>query len=163
MAALTIGETLTIRQAVASATAVEARLGGPSATTQALALDSGLTWAANIDTADLLPGEYALQLWATFEDGTIRIVSSEPLTLRSPLTVGDIRSNARKALDAIEAMLAGQANEGVRRYRINNRELERYTVDELLRLRSHFAAEVQKENRRNKGMTGLGPRIAVRF
>lgn len=162
MASLTVGETLKIEQAVASATAVEARLGGPAAGTHPMAAD-GDVWRVNIPTADLLAGEYIVQVWATLEDGTVGIVSTEPLTLRPALAVGDMRSKARQALDAIEAMLAGQANEGVRRYRINNRELERYTVDELLKLRSHFAAEVQKENRRNKGMTGLGPRIAVRL
>lgn len=163
MAALTIGETLTIRQTVADATAVEARLGGPTTSTQALALESGDTWSANIATASFQPGEYVVQVWATLSDGRIGIVSTEPLTVRAPLATGDMRTDAKRALDAINAMLAGQANEGVRRYRINNRELERYTVDELLKLRSHFAAEVQKENRRNKGLHGLGPRIAVRF
>jgi hypothetical protein len=162
MAHLTVGETLTIRQTVANATAVEARLGGPAASTHAMTLD-GSEWAVNIATSTFQPGNYVVQVWATMDDSTVRVVSTESLTLRPALAAGDIRSKARQALDAIDAMLAGQANEGVRRYRINNRELERYTVDELLKLRSHFAAEVQKENRRNKGMTGLGPRIAVRL
>jgi hypothetical protein len=72
-----------------------------------------------------------------------------------------MRSQARIALDNINAMLSGQAKEGVRRYRINNRELERYTVAELLQLKSHFAADVLKEERRAKGLNSLGPRIAV--
>lgn len=162
MAKLTIGETLTIRQTVADAASAEVRLGGPAASTHAMTR-TGDEFVVNIATSAFLPGNYVVQVWATMTDATVRVVSTEPLTMSPALAIGDLRTQARQALDAINSMLAGQANEGVRRYRINNRELERYTVDELLKLRSHFAAEVQKENRRNKGMNGLGPRIAVRF
>ena len=162
MAKLTIGETLTIQQTVADAASAEVRLGGPAASTHAMTR-TGDEWVANIATSAFLPGNYVVQVWATMTDATVRVVSTEPLIMSPASAIGDLRTQARQALDAINFMLAGQANEGVRRYRINNRELERYTVDELLKLRSHFAAEVQKENRRNKGMNGLGPRIAVRF
>ena len=162
MATLTKGETLTIEKTIADATAAEVRLGGAATGTHAMTAD-GSCWSVNIDTADLEPGDYAAQIWATFADDVTRIVGTDRFTLAKPLGVGDMRSAARKALEMIDAMLAGQAKEGVRRYRINNRELERYSVAELLQLRSHFAAEVQKENRRDQGLTGLGPRIAVRF
>lgn len=162
MAQLTQGETLTIEKTVAGASAVEVRLGGASTGTHAMTAD-GSCWSVNIDTAEMEPGEYVAQVWATLTGGVQRIVSTETFRLLGALKAGDMRTDARKALDMIDTMLSGQAKEGVRRYRINNRELERYSVDELLKLRSHFAAEVQKENRRNKGMTGLGPRIAVRF
>jgi hypothetical protein len=162
MAQLTQGETLTIQQTVTDATAVEVRLGGASTGTHSMAA-VGSCWSVNIDTAAMEPGKYVAQVWATYAGAVKRIVSTEEFTLAAALKAGDMRTDARKALDMIEAMLSGQAKEGVRRYRINNRELERYSVAELLQLRSHYVAEVQKENRRNKGMTGLGPRIAVRF
>ena len=162
MAHLTVGETLTIRQTVADAASAEVRLGGPAASTHAMTQD-GSDWVVSISTSAFQPGNYVVQVWATMNDATVRVVLTEPLTMSPALAIGDLRTQARQALDAINSMLAGQANEAVRRYRINNRELERYTIEELLKLRSHFAAEVQKENRRNKGMTGLGPRIAVRF
>ena len=162
MATLTKGETLTITEPVAGATAVEVRYGGPTTGTASMTLVGG-EWTVKIATDNLKAGEYAAELWATYDGSVKRIASRLSFTIRAALAVGDIRSNARKALEAIEAMLAGQANEGVRRYRINNRELERYTVAELLQLRSHFASEVQREERKNKGMSGLGPRIAVRF
>lgn len=162
MATLTKGETLTITETIAEATAVEVRYGGPSTGTAAMTAD-GYEWTANIATDNLKAGDYAAELWATYTGNVKRIASRLSFTIRAGLAIGDIRSQARKALEAIETMLAGQANEGVRRYRINNRELERYTVDELLKLRSHFAAEVQREERKNKGLSGLGPRIAVRF
>lgn len=162
MAQLTQGETLTIEAIVADATAVEARIGGPSTATHAMTLD-GQTWRVNIATDGMQAGQYAAQVWATYVGNVKRIAFTQTFEILAALRVGDIRTDAKKALEMIDAMLAGQAKEGVRRYRINNRELERYSVAELLQLRSHFASEVQKENRRNKGISGLGPRIAVRF
>ena len=162
MALLTKGETLTITETVADATAVEVRYGGPTTGTASMTASGG-QWTVNIATDNMKAGQYSAELWATYAGDVKRIASRLSFTIRAALGVGDIRSQARKALEAIEAMLAGQANEGVRRYRINNRELERYTVDELLQLRSHFASEVQREERKNKGLSGLGPRIAVRF
>lgn len=162
MATLTKGETLTITETVADATAVEVRYGGPTSGTASMSASGG-EWTVNIATDNMKAGDYAAEVWATYAGNVKRVVSKQSFSIRASLAVGDIRSNARKSLDAIDAMLGGQAQEGVRRYRINNRELERYTVDELLKLRSHFAAEVQREERKNKGMNGLGPRIAVRF
>ncbi|MCE2693978.1 MAG: hypothetical protein LW645_06880 [Verrucomicrobiaceae bacterium] len=162
MATLTKGETLTIIETVADATAVELRYGGPKTGTASMTA-SGNEWTVNLDTASLNAGEYAAEVWATFTGNVKRIVTRHSFTIRAALAAGDIRSQARKSLEAIDAMLAGQAVEGVRRYKINNRELERYSVAELLQIRSHFAAEVQREERKNKGIAGLGPRIAVRF
>ena len=79
------------------------------------------------------------------------------------LAVGDIRSTARQIVEKIEAMIAGNAGEGVRRYKINNRELERYSVAELLQLLSYWKAQVRIEERKELGKSALGPRIAVRF
>jgi hypothetical protein len=73
----------------------------------------------------------------------------------------DVRSNAAKAVANIEAMLSGTASLEARRYRINNRELERYTVGELLQLLSFWRRELWAEDRRAAGLSSLGPRIAV--
>lgn len=160
MVTLTQGETLTITETVADATAVQVRYGGPKAGTASMTAD-GTTWTANIDTETFEPGQYVAQLWATYAGNVKRVVNEVTFRIRGSMKAGDMRSEARKALDNINAMLSGQAKEAVRRYRINNRELERYTVDELLKLKSHFAAEVLKEERRAKGLNSLGPRIAV--
>lgn len=160
MVTLTQGETLTLTETVADATAVEVRYGGPKAGSASMTAD-GTTWTVNIDTAAFEPGQYAAQVWATYTGNIKRVVSESTFRIRGAMKAGDMRSQARIALDSINAMLAGQANEGVRRYRINNRELERYTVDELLKLKSHFAAEVLREERRAAGRNALGPRIAV--
>lgn len=162
MAKLTAGETLTVTQDIADALSAEVRVGGGRASTHAMT-QQGSTWTVNVDTASWNAGLYTLQVWATFAGNVKRVITTDRLELAAALTVGDPRSQARIALDNIKAMLAGQAKEGVRRYRINNRELERYTVAELLALKSHFASEVISEERREKGRNALGPKISAYF
>lgn len=162
MAKLTAGETLRVTQDIAGAVSGELRIGGAKATTQAMTAQ-GTTWSVNVDTSTWPAGQYAIQVWATYEDDTKSIVSTDRLELSAALSVGDPRSQSRIALDNIKMMLAGQAKEGVRRYRINNRELERYSVAELLALKSHFAAEVMREERRARGNSALGPKILAHF
>lgn len=162
MANLTQGETLTVSQDIAQAAGVELRIGGPKASTHAMTA-SGNCWSVNVDTSAMPAGLYSLQIWATFADDTTRVAGKLSLTLESALTEGDTRSQARIAFENIKAMLAGQAKEGVKRYKINNRELERYSMAELMTLRSHYASEVQREERRKAGRDTLGPRILVHF
>lgn len=162
MAKLTAGETLTVTQDIADAVSVELRVGGAKVTTHSM-MAQGTTWSVNVDTSAWPAGNYALQIWAEYADETTRIVGTDRLELSPALFVGDPRSQSRIALDNIKLMLAGQAKEGVRRYRINNRELERYSVAELLALKSHFAAEVMREERRARGNNALGPKILAHF
>lgn len=162
MAQLTAGETLSVTQDIAGAVSVELRVGGAKVSSHAMTVQ-GSTWSVNVDTSAWPAGLYALQVWATYADDTKKIVGKDQLQLSAALSVGDPRSQARIALDNIKLMLAGQAKEGVRRYRINNRELERYTVAELLQLKSHFAAEVLREERRARGAGALGPKILAHF
>lgn len=162
MAQLTAGETLTVTQDIAGAVSVELRVGGAKVTSHDMAAQ-GTTWSVNVDTSAWPAGNYALQIWATYADETTRIVGNDRLALAAALSLGDPRSQARIAFDNIKLMLAGQAKEGVRRYRINNRELERYSVAELLQLKYHFAAEVLREERRARGHAALGPKILAHF
>lgn len=164
MAKLTVGETLKILiEAPESAGDGEMRIGGPMAATVPV-MSTVEGWVFKQETAGMLPGSYAYQVWATFDDGTKAIVSRGTFVLVEALSDGqDVRSTARKNLDAIEAMLGKSDQVGVRRYRINNRELERYSVAELLKLRSFWALEVRKEERLASGKGALGPRIAFRF
>lgn len=162
MAKLTAGETLRVTQDIAEALSAEVRIGGAKVAAQAMTA-AGRTWSADIATNGWPAGHYAVQVWASFKDGTTSVVATDRLELAPALGLGDPRSQARIALDNIKAMLAGQAKEGVRRYRINNRELERYSVTELLAMKSHFAAEVIREERRERGRNALGPRIIAQF
>jgi hypothetical protein len=162
MAQLTAGETLTVTQDIAGAVSVELRVGGAKVTTHEME-SQDTTWTVNVDTSTWPAGSYVLQVWAVYADDTTRIVGTDSLTLSAAVSLGDPRSQARISFDNIKAMLAGQAKEGVRRYRINNRELERYSVAELLQLKSHFAAEVLREERRARGNNSLGPKILAHF
>lgn len=157
------GETLRIEITAENATALEVRLGGPQARTVTASLTDGV-WKATADTASWAVGLYAWQAWATYADSTKTVVETGTLPVTEPLAANqDVRSVAQKNVEAIEAMLTKNAPEGVRRYRINNRELERYSVAELLQLLSHWKAELRKETRLAKGRGPLGPRIAFRI
>ena len=155
---MTKGETLKLSVSDGSASSVEFRFGGPQTRTVS-ATKSGSDFSISSDTSAWTPGVYAWQAWATYADATKAIIATGNLDLIDALGVGDVRSNARKMVEMIEAMMAGNASEGVRRYRINNRELERYSVAELMQLLTYWRERVRREERRG----GLGPRIAVRF
>ncbi|MDC6408575.1 hypothetical protein LOK82_08010 [Xylella fastidiosa subsp. multiplex] len=57
----------------------------------------------------------------------------------------DGRSDNQRALDAINAVLQKRATQDQQRYRINNRELWRTPIAELLKLRTFYAVAVQRE------------------
>jgi len=106
------------------------------------------------ETAEWIPGEYAYQVRAyagdeahVVEEGRTRIIADF-----AALPEGhDPRSENRRALDAINAVLAKRATLDQERYRINNRELYRMSVADLLRLRAHFVRLVRAEERQVKG------------
>ena len=152
------GETLKLSVTVADASAVEFRFGGPQTRT-VTTTKNGDTFTGSESTSAWNAGVYAWQAWATLTDGTVVVVDSGELDIDDALAVGDVRTSARKMVEMIEAMMAGNASEGVRRYKINNRELERYSVAELLQLLSYWRERAAREKRGG----GLGPRISVRF
>lgn len=110
------------------------------------------------DTAAWAPGVYAYQLRASNGVGDAAVVESGRLVIEqdfASLPAGaDTRSENRRALEAIEAVLAKRATLDQSRYRINNRELYRESIGELMRLRNHFLRLVAKEE-------GRGPRFGV--
>lgn len=156
------GETLRIQVTDADATAVEFKFGG-AATHTLTGTKEGDDWKATASTATWTAGNYAWQAWATYTDASKAVIDSGNFRLEDALAVGDVRTTAQQNIEAIQAMLTGNAAEGVRRYKINNRELERYSVAELLQLLSYWKAELKKEERLEAGRSTLGPRIAVRF
>lgn len=159
---MTKGETLKLSVTAANTTAVEFRFGGPETHTVE-ATKTGDTFAISEDTAEWVPGAYAWQAWATDTDGIVAVIARGQLDIEDALGVGDIRTPARKMVQMIEDMMAGNASAGVRRYRINNRELERYSVSELLQLLSYWKNQQKREERVEAGRSILGPRISVRF
>lgn len=108
-------------------------------------------------------GRYQLIEVATL--GAVRhTVAATPLQLLPDLAGAgvavDIRTHARKVLDAIEDWLASQAPVAGR-LSIAGREVQHYPIIELLALRDRYHAEVQREER---AAAGLAPaRLLMRF
>lgn len=113
-------------------------------------------------TATWLPGEYWYTIRAS--NGTdVSEVEKGQLLIEQDLVLQpagyDGRSEAQKALDAIDAVLANRATLDQERYRINNRELYRTPIDQLLKLRSFYRSRVRQE----RGQSSMGRSVPVRF
>lgn len=112
------------------------------------------TWAA---------GRYQLIEVATL--GAARhTIGATPLQILPDLAAAvaatDIRTHARKVLDAIEAWLESRAPVSGS-FSIAGRQVQHYPINELLALRDRYRAEVQREER---AAAGLAPaRILTRF
>lgn len=115
------------------------------------------------NTASLAAGQYGFAVNAIKGaevytlDGTYW--SGEVTLLPNP-TAGaqgaDNRSQAKVALDAINAVLANRATTDQQEFSVAGRSLKRMTMAELLALRSHFEGEVNKER-------GITRRILVGY
>lgn len=68
----------------------------------------------------------------------------------------DGRSQARRILEAIDAMIEGTASINQKRYQINNRELERYELTELIALRTKYAQLIAREQQAERLKAGKG-------
>lgn len=114
------------------------------------------------ETASWIAGEYAYFLRAVsgddaflLEQGTVRVTPDATKIADGT----DIRSDAQKALDAIDAVLAKRATIDQKRYRINNRELERTDPKDLIALRAHFFELVQREKAKASGKSLFGRQV----
>lgn len=161
---ISAGETLRLTQAAAPGAVVTFFFAGPSSQSVAATEYAPGEFSISANTATWAAGDYLLEVREVLA-GIVCIVARLRLRVlpsASSIAPGtDVRSNAAKAVANIEAMLSGTASLEARRYRINNRELERYTVGELLQLLSFWRRELWAEDRRAAGLGSLGPRIAV--
>jgi len=73
----------------------------------------------------------------------------------------DIRSHAKKTLDAIEATLENRATQDQRRMQVAGRLIERMHIDELLKLRAVYKAEYARERRLERLANGLPSRTKI--
>lgn len=97
----------------------------------------------------------------TLETGTTEVIADAP-TGGAGL---DTRSAAKRALDAIEAKLAGRAESGVAEYQIDGRAMKYIAIPDLIVLRDRYRMDVAREDAANRAAKGLAPagRIAVRW
>lgn len=165
MAVIRAGETLSIEITV-DAVSLTAQAVGPQNHALTASQSSNL-WKIQADTTGWTAGRYLVGAMATLSDGTKSRVPEafvDVLPALSSITAGtDLSTQAETIVKNIELMLAGNAGAGVKRYKINNRELERYGVDELLKLLNYWKGQVLKESRKRRGESILGPQIQVRI
>jgi hypothetical protein len=121
--------------------------------------DHSFTIAA-ATTATYAAGRYFWHMRVT--DGSItETVESGWLEVKPNPAVGprDMRSWARRALDAVEAQLEGRATDGQQAMTIRDRSVSRYTLKELLALRDTLRLQALTE----EGAAGSGRDIKVRY
>ena len=122
--------------------------------------------ASGATTADWAAGEYWYSLRATDGADVVEIETGQLRVLPDLVGAGagyDGRTQAEIALDAIDAVLANRATIDQQRYRINNRELYRTDIADLLKLRTFYASQVARETAKKTGRSGFGRQITVRF
>jgi hypothetical protein len=130
------------------------------------ATGSGSEWKISTPTTGWNAGLYRWQAWATLADGSKKVLADYPLEIRPSIQDASegtsYKSQTAQIVEKLEAMVAGgNVAQGVRKYRINNRELENYSVAELLDLLKYWRKRLVKENRIARGLSPNGPRIAV--
>lgn len=110
--------------------------------------------AAGAVTAEWTPGGYAYAIRAGKGADVVEIEAGR-LTVAADIAAAgdgfDGRSEAEVALDAINAVLAKRASLDQERYRINNRELWRTPIGDLIKLRGLYRREVATEQARKAG------------
>jgi len=117
-------------------------------------------------TADWTAGKWSYAMWVvsgaeryTVETGIITVQAN----LATAETGIDLRSHAKKTLDALEAMIEGKAGRDVQSYSINGRQLQHYSIPDLIMLRDKYRAEYANEQRIKSGNKTGGRKIYVRI
>jgi hypothetical protein len=106
-------------------------------------------------TATMTPGLYYWQSEVSLS-GEKRIVDSGQVEVKAGLAAiatsatYDGRSNAKKILDAIDAMIAAKATKDQQEYTIGNRMLKRIPIPDLIALRTRYAQIYAREQRGEK-------------
>lgn len=126
-----------------------------------------LFYASAATTSAWAPGVYRYAVRATRGDD-VRPVVSGSLEIIPDIALMEagalVLSHARIVLNNINAVIEKRATQDQQKYVINNRELWRTPIPELLKLREVYMAEVRMEDRAACGNRGqFGPALRVRF
>lgn len=144
--------------------ALTALLRGP----QAIDLNAAADGAAHVFAADAattatwVAGTYWYSVRATSGGSVLEVGKGRMEVARDLASVTgeyDGRTANEKALASIDAVIANRATMDQQRYVINNRELWRTPMADLIKLRAFYAAKVRRE----RGCGGIGRQIPVRF
>lgn len=171
-AGVTFERSLTLADHPAPDWVVSAHLRGPGVINLVAAADGTahkLT-ADAVATGGWVAGVYQYVVRATMGTDVRQVEAGQVEVLPDLAAVDaatDLRSHARRALDAIEAVLEKRATLDQERYVIEGqngrRELWRTPVPELLKLRDTYRAEVRREEAAARGKSMWGPAVRVRF
>jgi hypothetical protein len=127
---------------------------------------SGVFTAPAAATATWTPGTYWWSMRATNGADVLEVASGQ-LVIRPDLAAAgagfDGRTQNERALDAISAVLEQRASRDQQRYTINNRELWRTPIADLLKLQAHYRVAVRRERKAKAGNTSFGRTIQVKF
>lgn len=133
-------------------------IAGGAVTTIALTA-SGSDWIASrssTDTAGMAAGDYSWTLFATrTADNERQSIGAATLKVLPNLATdtADRRTHQEKVLAALEALLEGRAGKDVESYTIGDRQLTKMSVEELLKWRDRYRAEVRAQRARANGKT----------
>lgn len=141
-------------------------LRGPKSINVPVTIDGDhLVIRANAAVTETWPaGNYWYSLRASSGDNVDEI-SSGQITIMPDLAGQadgyDGKTHARRTLDAIEAVIEKRASMDQERYRINNRELYRTPIADLLKLRDLYRMEVAREDQAQRGKNPFGRKVRV--
>jgi hypothetical protein len=117
-------------------------------------------------TAAWAAGQYWFSVRMSKDSDVVEVAKGE-LRVLPDLTSAEAGYDGRTmneiALASIDAVLAKRATQDQQKYVINNRELWRTPIADLIKLRSFYSAAVTREKNRASGRTGFGRAIHVRF
>jgi hypothetical protein len=128
--------------------------------------DSHLIEASATTSAAWAAGDYDYRAQAS-KAGDVFTVGQGRITIQPSFAANtlDNRSQARKALEAVQAYLSNSNNIAAAEYEIQGRKLKRFTLPELWAHRDRLRVEVSKEEQAGRIASGLpdNSRVYVRF
>lgn len=144
--------------------------GGAGQSIRFVAAASGDDFLVNVGPAvsqGYAPGDYKARAYVT--DGVNRYqVWEGEFTIEADFAAaapGDVRTHARKVLDAIEAVLEKRGTQQILEWTVEGVQLRRATVQDLMTLRDRYVTIVRKEEAMDRVRAGKasGRRILTRF
>lgn len=168
-AGLTFKHIINLTAYPASLWAVKAYLRGPSRIDISAEKDGNLhviNVSADV-TKNYKSGYYGFSLRAVNNYGEVEEIEAGSVEVITDLATVtgqvDTRSHAKKTLEALEAVIEGRATLDQERYRLNNRELFRTPLDNLIKLRNQYRAEVSREIAKASGKSIFGKVVRVKL
>lgn len=142
------------------------RDGGSISITATASGDTHSVSVAAATTAAWIPAEYTWTSYAT--SGAVRhIVETGGIVVKANPESGgyDARSQVKRTLDAVRALIEGRTVSDVSSYSIGGRSISKMSITELLTWKSKYEAEYAREvasDRLSRGL-GTGRKIVTRF